>query len=223
MLCVSENHGYTIAMPIATLLMALLSVIGADQKHRIIFHDEFGGKLGDGWSWIRETRSDWRISDKGLEVCIRPGNMWGPANDARNLLVREAPKSDELWVSASVSNHPTHQYEQVDLVWYFDDGHMVKVGQELVDGKLSIVMGREENDKTRTISITPINSDSLTLRLHITTGTVEGFFKLPDQDWMRVGRCTQPVKGVPKISLMFYQGDPEAPHWARVSQVTIEE
>jgi len=51
------------------------------------------------------------------------------------------------------------QWEQVDLVLYYDDSNMVKVGLELVDGQLSIVMGREEKDATRTISITPVASD----------------------------------------------------------------
>ena len=29
---------------------------------------------------------------EGLEIRIEPGNMWGPQNDARNVLVRAAPE-----------------------------------------------------------------------------------------------------------------------------------
>ena len=53
-------------------------------------------------------------------------------------------------ISVRVENRPTEQYDQVDLVWYYDGGDLVKLGQELVDGKLSIVMdvwkqiGREQ-------------------------------------------------------------------------------
>src|SRR5262245_15626299 len=120
-----------------------------------LFADDFRGKLGEGWSWIREHREAWRVTERGLEVRLEPGNMWGVANNAKNVLVRPAPHATEggLEVAATVENRPTEQYEQVDLVWYYDDGHMVKLGQELVDGKLSIVMGREENDRTRTIAI----------------------------------------------------------------------
>jgi regulation of enolase protein 1 (concanavalin A-like superfamily) len=207
--------------PRAFLLAGFLAFAVAGDTPDALFRDTFCGNLGDGWSWIRETPADWRVSDKGLEVCIRPGNMWGPANDAHNLLVRSAPDDRDLEITAAVSNHPTHQYEQVDLVWYFDDGHMVKVGHELVDGKLSVVMGREENDKTRTISITHIEADMLQLRLHITENKVEGFFKTPDADWRRVGECTPPGNQKPKISLMFYQGAADAPHWARVSDFAI--
>jgi len=102
--------------PRAVVLTCLLALAYAGETPNVLFHDRFEGKLGDGWSWIRETPADWRVSDKGLEVCIRPGNMWGPANDARNLLVRPAPVAGGLEITAAVSNHPTHHYEQVDVL-----------------------------------------------------------------------------------------------------------
>src|SRR5438046_7453776 len=107
--------------------------------------------------------------------------MWGPANDAKNVLIRQAPETGAgaIEVSASVENRPTGQYEQVDLVWYFDDKNMVKLGQELVDGKLSIVMGREENDRTRTIAIIPLDSFSVRLRLLVQAKRIRGQFRTP--------------------------------------------
>src|SRR5207247_4222107 len=150
--------------PMKTLLPislgSALLIIGAAESDNGSFHDDFQGKLGEGWSWLREHREAWRVTGLGLEVRVEPGNMWGPANDARNLLIRPAPRpaNEGIEVSVNVENRPTSQYEQADLVWYFDDGHMVKLGQELVDGKLSIVMGREENDKTRTIAILQLDA-----------------------------------------------------------------
>src|ERR1035438_8239329 len=61
----------------------------------VLFQDDFRGKLGEGWSWVREHHEAWRITEHGLEVRIEPGNMWGPQNDAKNLLVRPAPRSEE--------------------------------------------------------------------------------------------------------------------------------
>ena len=105
-----------------------------------MFQDDFKLKLGEGWSWVREHREAWRSSERGLEVRIEPGNMWGSANDAKNVLLRPAPNAatNEIQITATVENRPTAQYEQVDLVWYYDDSHMVKLGLELVDGKLSM-------------------------------------------------------------------------------------
>src|SRR6266550_5731247 len=82
-----------------------------------LFEEHFKGKLGPGWSWVREHREAWRASERGLEVRIEPGNQWGPQNDAKNVLVRAAPETTnaEIAFTASVENHPTSQYEQVDL------------------------------------------------------------------------------------------------------------
>ena len=196
----------------------------SDSGDQVIFHDSFRGQLGPGWNWIREDRANWRAGNRGLEVRVQPGNMWGPANDARNLLVRDAPDSEHqmLQITASVENHPTHQYEQVDLVWYYTDSDMVKIGEELVDGKLSIVMGREQNDKTRTIRIIPLDSAQVQLCLVMSGNRAHGRFKTPGGNWRDVGQCDLPIKGKPQISLQFYQGPADQEHWARVSDFTIE-
>ena len=166
------------------------------------------------------------MTEHGLEVRIEPGNMWGPANDAKNVLVRPAPDAakEEIEVSVKVENRPSGQYEQADLVWYYDDGHMVKLGQEMVDGKLSIVMGREENDQTRTIAIIPLQFFTVRLRLSVKGGHIHGQFRTPDSDqWREAGACDlpSPANGTAKISLQFYQGPADAEHWARVTEFQI--
>src|SRR5687768_9350598 len=99
------------------------------------FTDDFKGRLEPGWTWIREDQAAWRASDEGLEIRIQRGNMWGPENNGKNVLVRELPKSGQpIEMSVTVEHNPTEQYEQVDLVAYYDDSHMVKIGEELVDG-----------------------------------------------------------------------------------------
>src|SRR5262249_34545201 len=133
-------------MKVMWLLLNVMVFARMLRAEEVLFQDDFKGQLGLGWSWVREHREAWRATEQGREVRIEPGNMWGPENSARNLLVRTAPdtSTSEIEISVNVENHPTHQYEQVDLVWYYDDSNMVKIGQELVDGKLSVVMGREE-------------------------------------------------------------------------------
>ena len=191
-----------------------------------MFQDDFRGRVGDGWSWVREHREYWRVTERGLEVRLEPGNLWGPQNDAKNVLVRPAPDvtKGEIEAAVSVENQPTHQYEQVDLVWYFDDSNMVKLGQELVDGKLSIVMGREEKDKTRTIAILPLASTSVRLRFFAKGNQIRGQFRTAEViEWQHVGECTLPTpeKSTAKISLQFYQGAAGVEHWARVTEFRL--
>src|SRR5436190_1899197 len=177
--------------------------------NEVLFRDEFKGGIDKGWSWVREDSKAWRATEHGLAILLQPGNMWGPANNARNVLVRPAPDADKggVEVSVTVSNRPSGQYEQVDLVWYYDDGNMVKLGEELVDGKLSIVMGREENDKTRTIAIIPLAAYSVELRLAIEGKQIQGYFRpAGEENWRKAGECDLPVHGEPRISLQCYQG-----------------
>jgi regulation of enolase protein 1 (concanavalin A-like superfamily) len=192
-----------------------LFVVHAGHADEVVFQDDFKGKLDASWSWVTES---------ALEVRVQPGNMWGPANNAKNVLVRTVPDpaKAELEVSVSVTNQPAAQFEQVDLVWYYDDSHMVKLGQELVDGRLSIVMGREEADKTRTIAIIPLKSFSVRLRFRVSGNRIHGEFRTPDsEDWHEAGECDLPAHGAPKVSLQCYQGPADAEHWARITEFCI--
>jgi len=211
---------FLLACPMLVLAADAPAPSGAD------FRDEFKGKLDAGWSWVREDPKAWRVTAEGLEVRIQPGNMWGPANNARNVLVRPAPDpaQGDVEVSVTVSNQPTEQYEQADLVWYYDDSHMVKCGQELVDGKLRIVMGREEGDKCRTIKIVPLDFFTVSVRLIVKGNQLRGQFRTPaDKEWQEVGECDLPANGAPKISLQCYQGPAKVERWVRISDFRVSQ
>src|SRR5205823_8993198 len=195
----------------------------------VLFQDRFDGNLGQGWYWRREHREAWRISTNALEVLIEPGNMWGPANDAKNVLLRPAPALEKdgmisLGIEVTFQNTPTNQYEQCDLVWYLDDSNMVKLGRELVDGKLSVVMGREEKDKTRTVAIIPLDLTSVRLRFFVKGDRIRGQFRPAGApEWQDAGECDlpAPAHAVAKISLQCYQGSEKAEHWARISEFRV--
>jgi regulation of enolase protein 1 (concanavalin A-like superfamily) len=208
-------------LAIGLLMQAAFAGLATEE---VLFRDEFKTQLEPGWSWLRENSKGWRLSARGLEVRIEPGNMWGPQNDAKNVLLRAVPDPvpAELSVSVTVSNQPTHQYEQVDLVWYYNDSCMVKLGLELVDGKRSIVMGREEQDKTRTIDIIPVEASAVRLQLVVQGNRIRGRFK-GIGDWREAGECDLPAPaGVkPRIALQFYQGPPDAEHWARATDFVV--
>jgi len=210
------------------VLIALLSHVianGGENKNPFA-----GESLPDGWTWKRANPPAWRLRNQGLEIKVEPGNMWGGKNDARNVLL--IPIAKDLQesgadVQATLANSPTWRWEQVDLVWYYRDSHMVKIGLELVRGKNSVVMGREEDDRTRTIRIIPIESDEVTVRLKVAGGQVRGYYRLTSEDkWTDVGTCTEPKPAgsgdEPQVSIQCYQGDPQNPHWARITGLKID-
>jgi len=205
----------------AAIVLAFAASALATDK---LFQDPFRGRLAEGWSFRREHPDAWRVTDRGLEIRVEPGNMWGPANDGKNVLVRTAPdiSSNEIAVSVQVDLSPTGQYEQADMVWYYDDSNMVKIGHELVDGKLSIVMGREENDKTRTLAIIPFPASAVELRQIVGKNHIRGQYRAPGSgEWRDAGECNLPVHGEAHISLQCYQGLPGVEHWARFSDFQI--
>ena len=213
-------------MKVQWIVLASMALAETLWGQEVLFQDDFKSQLGPGWLWVREHQQAWRITEHGLKVRIEPGNMWGPENSARNLLVRSAPDTSgsAIEISVNVENKPTNQYEQVDLVWYYDDSNMVKIGQELVDGKLSVVMGREEKDKTRTVAIVPLDSTWVQLRMIVKGNQIRGEFKTPGANvWHAVGECDAPASanGKAKVSLQLYQGLPQAERWARVTEFRI--
>jgi regulation of enolase protein 1 (concanavalin A-like superfamily) len=203
-------------------LYSLLWFMLPGRADEVLFQESFDGGLKEGWTWLRENKSEWRVKNGALEIRVAPGNMWGPANDATNVLVRALPTARPLEISLTVSNNPTGQYEQTDLVWYYDDSHMVKIGFEMVDGKRSIVMGREEKDRTRTMAIIPIEALTIDLRLIGDANSIRGSFRAHGQsEWRVAGSCDLPMQGPAKLSIQCYQGLPELEHWARISNVRV--
>ena len=210
----------------ALRFVAGLALVVLLQGEEVIFEDHFNGRLGEGWSWVRETPGAWRIRDGALEFRILPGNLWGGANDARNVLVRTAPDpaGDEIEITVKVENQPTGQYEQVNVAWYYDDSHMVKLGREIVDGPVCLVMGREERDQCRTIAQPPVAGGWYRLRLIVSGNRIRGLC-LPEgaTKWIEAGSCDLPVPagGKAKISLHSYNGVADREHWARLTEFRV--
>jgi len=212
----------TPAMTFALLLLPAVPVPA--EAPEVIFQDDFQGKLAGGWTWVREDPKAWRVTGAGLEIRIQPGNMWGPANNAANVLVRPVPDpaTQPLEISVTVSNKPTEQYEQIDLVWYYDDSHQIKIGQEQVDKVLCLVMGREEKDRTRTLAKIPIEALSVDVRFLVSGDSLKGQYRPSgEQAWKDAGECSLPKQGEPKISLQVYQGPAAAERWGRFNRFRI--
>lgn len=218
--------------PLAAGLAMLftLEVTAADETTREewLVRDPLTSPPTAPWEWVRPFPNGHRSDEKGLHVRVLPGNLWGPANDARNTLVRPAPEiaSGGLEIEVTVSHRPTSQYEQVNLVWYYDDSHMVKLGLELVDGKTCIVMGREVADKTQGLAILPVETETVRLRLAVRDSVIVGSYQLPgSSEWKKAGEGPLPQPEADdkpaRTGLQFYQGPADSEHWATVSHFTI--
>lgn len=204
--------------------LAVAASAPAIEPGQLLFADKFQGRLAEGWSWVREDPANWRIVPEGLEIRVQPGGLWGRGNDARNVLVRPlpSPQGAPVEISVTFTNRPSHRWEQSNLAWYYGDSHMVKLGQELVADRLTVVMGREENDRPRTIAIVPLDDFTVDLRLQAVDNRIRGQFRTRHwPDWRDVGECDLPAQGEPKATLHAYNGDPALEHWSRANGFAI--
>ncbi len=86
----------------------------------VVFQDRFEARLADGWRWLREDASDWRMREEALEIHVRPGD----AHTVRNALARSAPdrRQGRHAIEVTVTNlrPPRKQFEQAGITWYTD-------------------------------------------------------------------------------------------------------
>lgn len=187
------------------LFLALWLLFGMAANERTIFEDRFDGRLGEGWTWLRENPDAWRLQDGGLEIKVEPG----VADTVKNALLRQAPDRSlgtyaiEVVVTNSVL--PTQQYEQAGITWYSGGKPVFKLVKELIDGGLYIIPGK-----------VPMESQSVRLRLLVTRDTFTAQFQ-PDGEGEFKMAATGPLPPPDNdtVSIQCYNGPPGAGHWIR--------
>src|SRR5205807_2448523 len=71
------NHSAT-KLPLFVLALTLiafsLTPVAAEDTPKVLFEENFAGKLGEGWQWLRERPEHWRIADGTLIIDTLPGS-----------------------------------------------------------------------------------------------------------------------------------------------------
>jgi regulation of enolase protein 1 (concanavalin A-like superfamily) len=127
-------------------------------------------------------------------------------------------------VRVTVSHQPKKRWEQANLVWYYSGSTMVKLGLEIENGVHNIVMGQEENDRTKTIAVIPFPSHSAELRFTVKDLVLTGYYRRPgDKEWHTAGTAALPAgePPAPHASLQFYQGEANSGRWATLRDFQI--
>jgi regulation of enolase protein 1 (concanavalin A-like superfamily) len=182
-------------------------------EEKILFQDSFDGKLGEGWTWLRENPDSWRIGDGALEIRVEPG----VANTVKNALLRPAPDRSKtkfaVMVTTTFTSHPIQQYEQAGITWYHDQKPVFKLVHELIDGDLWVIPGR-----------VPARAESVQLRLVVDGQNYKAQFRKDMEDeFQTVAEGELPPPGNDQISLQCYNGPADAEHWIRFEDFQIVE
>jgi len=180
---------------------------------RAVFEDRFEGKVGDGWTWLRENPKTWRIKDGALEIRVEPG----VAPTVNNALVRKAPDRSKgklaFEVTVTSTADPTRQYEQAGITWYRDGKPVFKLVHEFIDGKTYIIPGK-----------VPTATKTVQLRLVVTTDRFVAQFRPEGKgDFRTAAEGPLPAGPDEQVSIQCYNGPPDADHWIRFDDFRVLE
>jgi regulation of enolase protein 1 (concanavalin A-like superfamily) len=184
-------------------LVALLALPAAAGAEKILFEEKFTGELGTDWSWVREEPKAWRIDKGALMLRTLPGYLHAKSNDAKNVLLRPLPKSDNpLAVEVYVESEPKVQYEHAGVVWYVDDDNYVSLFQEVLGGKVELQMVTEKEARP-SFAVAKHDAKGVWLRLLIADGKITSQYRPTEKDeWKTVGQSDAPASGPGRVGVM---------------------
>jgi hypothetical protein len=89
--------------------------------------EEFDGEsIGWPWSWLREDRTHWSLVQRPgfLRITTQRGSILYGTNNARNMLLRDAPVGD-FEMRARLVFSPTADFQAAGIVAYEDDDNFI--------------------------------------------------------------------------------------------------
>lgn len=184
----------------------------------VVFADSLKGKLGEGWSWLREDPAAWRITPKGLEIRVLPVNK----DTVKNALLRPVPDRAHgkyaIEVTVEYLAAPTVKYEQGGLTWYQGKKPLGKLVHEFMDGQAYAVLNWPPNK----LGKEPVENPLIRLRLIVTKDKYRSQYQPGAAGaFQDLAAGNLPAGTDEKISIQCYNGPANAEHWMRFSDFKI--
>ena len=191
-------------------------------SEKVLFEESFADAPGKDWSWVRESREDWKIDKERKELLLR--SMWAVGGQ-NNMLVRTAPdgKKGPVAIEAHINHAPKVDFEFSGLIWYFDDKNSIGLVQERGDdGKWQVFLGRRKDGEGKVLKHVIYDKPEIDLRIVVTGLKAEGWYRASGNDkWQSVGEMEMPSSGEAKVGLRTGNGERDKPSWARFSKFRI--
>jgi len=190
-----------------------------------IFEEKFEAKLGEGWAWIREEASAWKLDGGALKVKCLPGSIWYKKNDAKNLLMRRFPvaatETAPMAIEVTVDSAPETNAEQCGLFLYFDDANYIKLIRECNKGKPGIVLARKQKGFPESLPPKEVLKGPIHLKLVLSGDKVSGSYKAAG-DSVTIGDYELPLSDTElRIGLGAHGAPADADRWATFTSFRI--
>ena len=199
-------------LPASLFLLILPFVVHAQE--RTLFEEPFDEKLKEGWTWLREVPSDWRIREKALEIKMEP---MPEGNRVRNILYRKPPVSAEgpftISVEVNVLQPYSNQFQQAGLYWMQGTDLRYKFVMERIDGELFVFPGK-----------VPIEAEHVVLRWRIDdTKIISEFQPKGTGEFRKAHEHTLPNRNdaIDRIALQCWHGPANAESWTQFKNFKI--
>lgn len=216
----------TIHLPLTMILLTIVPTSSnAGEAEQVLFEDSFDGRLGPGWSWVREDPQAWRVEKGMLVMRTSAGGLWQKHNNSRNILLRSlpAPGKGLICVEVQVENEPTNAFEHAGLVWYRDDDNYAILVRERVDKKPIVQLVSETKGRPRVgFAEQPYENKTVWLRMEMSRARIRGKFRSsPEKKWQLLGECELPAMEEARVGLLTGYAPKTPEHWVQFKNFRI--
>lgn len=159
-----------------------------------------------GWSILREDASKIAFGASGTVITSTPTGLWGPLQNASNVLMHRAAGDWTTTVDLSVAT-PSADYQQAVVGVYDTDGDYLKLTRSYDSGAASIqqLQWAVENNGTPTpLASTPFPANAVALRLIKSGDTFTALYSSDGATFTRLGSPLRKVFTDPKLFLTAY-------------------
>lgn len=98
----------------------------------LLFRDDFEGSLGEGWTWTKEDKKSWSLTNNPgwLEIIARPGYVGG--GNLNNILLRPIPDGN-FEIETKLNFKPVGDYQIAGLLIYESAANYLQFGRAFCD------------------------------------------------------------------------------------------
>jgi hypothetical protein len=132
--------------PIVLTLLLLVGSVNLQAQ----FSDEFNqDALDGGWSWMRESPSNWQLGGGNFTIWTEPGALNGERfNNVRNLLLQPLSQTDDFTMDTELNFFPYWTQRNAGLLYFLDEDNYIRVSRGINDGHDDIWLEWETDGQT---------------------------------------------------------------------------
>ncbi len=209
-----------------TAVITLNDFITVDKKEFSVnfgiksISDEFNSNtLGNQWSWIRENKNDWNLSNTPGSISIKgqKGDLLGATNTAENILLQSANTDWTILTKVTFSRKPSGFNQQGGLIAWQDDDNFIKLvykssprpGRTGSGGVMDMIVEKNGNyfsmASFRSADVITDNNISLILKLERKGETITGSYSRDGKTFTKTGSVDLILKDA-RVGLIVCNG-----------------